>query len=185
MEMTAVLVLLFEWEGTVACLRPPEKMFGNGISFDNSVFVTVTVCRWSEWRAAMVLVVVLRTVCLSGNESAVLLSLLYLWSVVDRQSQEANVLLVRFGSLCSKCWCRVSWTTGKRTFEWEIDGFLRCWLLLVGSTVNNNADSMFVGLLLVGAMGNNSADSLLVREQKCCLVEVVVGQGDRQQQYYL
>ena len=28
-------------------------------------------------------------------------------------------------------------------------------------------------------------DSSLVRKRKCCLVEAVVGQGDRQQQYYL
>ena len=34
-----------------------------------------------------------------------------------------------------------------------------------------------------GETGNDSADSLLVRKQKCCLVEAVVGQGDRQQQY--
>ena len=43
-------------------------------------------------------------------------------------------------------------------------------------------------LLLVnrsGEMGNNSGDGLLVREQKGGLVEVVVGQGDGQQQYYL
>ena len=27
-------------------------------------------------------------------------------------------------------------------------------------------------------------DSSLVRKRKCCLVKAVVGQGDRQQQYY-